>query len=368
MAPGTSAISEPQGYFTLMDNTGRVVYLTVDGHVHEIHLPAGQTWRHSDLTVSTGAPSGMGDPCGFYTFIDNTGRVVFLTADGHLHELYLAPDQGWQHGDLTALTDAPPAVGSPVGYFTHPDNTSRVVYRSADGHVHELFRPQEQAWLHADLTVEADAPVAADGPHAYVSDDTQVARVTYRGDDGHVHELFLAPGLSWTHYDLSEAVDAPAAVGAPFGYYTPAGSTSRVLFRSADGHLHEIYLPQGQAWQHYDLTEGCGAPAAAGDPHAFVSGDTLTARVTYRSADGHIHELFLPPGQRWFHGDLTAATGAPASVSNPIGHNTPSDRTSRVVFRTAEGHIHELYLTPGQTWSHGDLTVESGALPVSGIS
>jgi hypothetical protein len=36
-----------------------------------------------------------------------------------------------------------------------------------------------------------------------------------------------------------------------------------------------------------------------------------TKQVVYRAADGHIHELFVAVGGSWSHADLTQMTGAP---------------------------------------------------------
>jgi len=46
----------------------------------------------------------------------------------------------------------------------------------------------------------------------------------------------------------------------------------------------------GGSWQYSDVTATTGAPAAAGDPAAVVSGDGAV-QVFYRAVDGHIHRL-----------------------------------------------------------------------------
>ena len=37
-----------------------------------------------------------------------TKQVVYLTSDGHIHELFVAVGGAWDHADLTQLTGAPP--------------------------------------------------------------------------------------------------------------------------------------------------------------------------------------------------------------------------------------------------------------------
>ena len=72
--------------------------------------------------------------------------------------------------------------------------------------------------------------------------------------------------------------------------------------------------------------------------------------------DNHIRELFLG-SSGWGTGDLTAATGAPSASSDPSAY-LRGDDISAIVFRTADNHVHELFLT--SRWGTGDLSVASG--------
>ncbi len=69
-------------------------------------------------------------------------------------------------------------------------------------------------------------------------DSTQ--HVVYRGIDGHIHELWY--NGAWHHNDLTDAADAPAAVGDPSGYTWSADRTEHVVYRSSDGHIHELWF------------------------------------------------------------------------------------------------------------------------------
>jgi hypothetical protein len=64
---------------------------------------------------SAGAPAAAGDPQGYVTPFDSTARVVYRGQDERVHELYYVVGQGWGHGDLSALTKAPPAASAPAG-------------------------------------------------------------------------------------------------------------------------------------------------------------------------------------------------------------------------------------------------------------
>ena len=67
-----------------------------------------------------------------------------------------------------------------------------------------------------------------------------------------------------------------------------------------------------------------------------------TQHVVYRGTDGHIHELWWD-NAGWHHNDLTAAAGAPASVSDPAGYMFDAQGTQHVIYRGADSHIHELW-------------------------
>jgi hypothetical protein len=90
-----------------------VVYVSADGHVHELYdaLGAG-SWAHNDLTGKTGAPAAAGGSS-LAAWVDPSYQhVVYVSADGHVHELYDALGAGsWAHNDLTGKTGAPAAAG-----------------------------------------------------------------------------------------------------------------------------------------------------------------------------------------------------------------------------------------------------------------
>jgi hypothetical protein len=62
----------------------------------------------------------------------------------HIQELWLPSGGGWCYADLSQLALSPLdripiPVGSPAGYATPWDRTARVVYRGDDAHIHELW-------------------------------------------------------------------------------------------------------------------------------------------------------------------------------------------------------------------------------------
>ncbi len=284
--PASPAAGDPFAYVT-PDGIARVVYRGLDNHIHELRLQG--SWFQADLStvVSDNPPASpaAGDPFAYVT-PDGIARVVYRSLDNHIHELRL---QGsWFQADLSAIVSdnppASPAAGDPFAYVT-PDRIARVVYRGLDNHIHEIRL--QGSWFQADLsTVVSDNPPAspaAGDPFAYVTPDG-IARVVYRGLDNHIHEIRLQG--SWFQADLSAIVSdnppASPAAGDPFAYVTPDG-IARVVYRGLDNHIHEIRL-QG-SWFQADLSaivsDNPPASPAAGDPFAYVTPDGI-ARVVYR--------------------------------------------------------------------------------------
>ncbi|MFL5311174.1 MAG: hypothetical protein ACJ79H_12035 [Myxococcales bacterium] len=350
------AVGDIFGYVTPFDNRARVLYRGLLGSVHQLSLPPGGRWAQADLTQLAGAPPAAGDASGYVTPFDNTARVVYRGLPGFIHELYLPPGGRWTHTDLTELAGAPPAAGDPFAYLTPFDKTARVLYRGGllVGPVRELYLGPGGRWTQADLTQLAGAPLAAGTPSAYVTPDG-TARVVYTAADRSIHELYLQAGGRWTHADLTRLAGAPPAAGDAYGYATPFDTTARVIYRGLSGAVHELYLAAGGHWTHSDLTQLAGAPVAAGDPFGYVTPFDSTARVLYRGGllMGPVHELYLAPGGHWTHADLTQLAGAPPAAGNVFAYVTRFDDAARVLYREGllEGPVHELSLQRGGRWT-----------------
>jgi Astacin (Peptidase family M12A) len=205
-----------------------------------------------------------GDPSAYYTPLFDAARVVYRGHDDHIHELWLTKDSGgWQHADLSAMTGAPGADrdllgffnAAPFGYYTSLYDAARVIYRGQDEHIHELWLTQNSGgWQHADLSAMASAPAAASEPYGYHTPLYDAARVIYRGHDDHIHELWLTQNSGgWQHADLTNLGGLPMP-GTPFGYFSEFDSTARVVYRGYDDHIRELSLSAAHPWMHEDLT------------------------------------------------------------------------------------------------------------------
>ena len=121
--PGTSTSPE------------HIVYLGVDGHVHELHF--GGAWTSNDLTTLSGVPVlPAGNPFGYTWDVDHTQHVNYRGVDGNIYELWY--DTRWHYSVPSSEAAAPKAAGDPAGYVWSGDHAQHVNYLGVDGHIHEL--------------------------------------------------------------------------------------------------------------------------------------------------------------------------------------------------------------------------------------
>ena len=154
------ALSEPRGYEYLADGTENVVYKGQDNHLHLLtnNGTGSNVWQHTDMTAKFGGPAPDGAPGAYVFGAQNTEHINYRSADGHINE-YWKDVNGWHHSDLTARTGAPAAVDDGhTGYVFRDQLTQHVNFVSADGHIHELWW-QASGWTHEDLTEHTGAPL-----------------------------------------------------------------------------------------------------------------------------------------------------------------------------------------------------------------
>jgi GH25 family lysozyme M1 (1,4-beta-N-acetylmuramidase) len=333
-------------------------------------LPSGQV---IDRDVFSGDPAALaslaqGTPTALTNWVDaRYQHVAYLSGDGRVNELYARlPDGRWAMNDLTALARAPAALpGSGLSSWVDA-KYQHVAYLSADGHVHELYyRLPDGRWTEHDLTTAARAPTALPGAAISTWLDAKYQHVAYLSPDGHVHELyFRLSGGRWTDHDLSIASRAPTALLGTALSSRVDGAYQHVSYMSADGHIHELSLrlPAGR-WAERDLTTAARAPAALLGTALSSWVDGAHQHVSYVSADGHVHELYARrSGGRWTENDLTrAARAAPALLGTAI--TSWSRATSQqLAYLSADGHIRVLYFGfEVRGWRASDLTTTAGA-------
>jgi uncharacterized protein YjhX (UPF0386 family) len=341
-AQGPDTTGRPFGYAFDGQGTQHVVH-SAGGHVAELWWESGTGWHVNDLTATAPAPLAAGDPSAYMFDAQCTQHVVFRAADDSVNELWWERSDGWHLADLTKVAHAAPAAGDPAGYLFEAQATQHVVYTGTGRHVYELWWERNSGWNVSDLTAATGAPAAAGNPHGYVFDAQGTQHVVYRGDDGHIVELWWQATDGWHLTDLTTVTGAAAAAGDPTGYMFDAQGTQHVLYRSVDGHVVELWWQAADGWHLTDLTAATGAPAAAGEPAAYMFNAQVTQHVVHRTADGHVVELWWQATDGWHLHDLTATTGAPPAATDPTGYLLDAQATQHIVYGGADGHVHELW-------------------------
>jgi hypothetical protein len=248
-----------------------------------------------------------------FSTLSEVQHVVFRGANNRVYELWAGAN--WSLVDLTSHVGGIEAAGDPFCYTTAFDSVKHVVFRGRDNHVYELWAGD--TWGANDLTAATGAVDARGTPTAYVTDDynngtPDVQHVVFRGADGRLHELFA--GDTWAEGLLLDA-PVPNAAGDPVAYTTNSKQTQHVVFRDDRGHLHEVYA--GDSWSPNDLTERTGAPIAAGTAAAFIDGlfgAEMHASRRQRTASSYPGRLVVFVS----HGQLTRDFNFSNSIANYI--------------------------------------------------
>ena len=269
-AHAPAAQGNPFSYFDPSDNQVVLIFRGSDNNVRSLYWMFGAV-GHDNLTGSINAPKTAGNPAGWFSTHDGFHHVVYRTGDGHLHELWWQGQGGVGHGDLTAQVPAVAAAGDPWPCYDPIRSTSIVVFRGTDGHIRSLYWGPDRAVGQDDLSGVAGTPTAAGEPFAWFTRADDTHRVVYRGANGHLYELFWPNIAPVQGRDLTALSGAPPAAGNVSGGYNPGDNTQHVIFRSGDGRLHELWHFLGDtSVNDVDLTAAYAAPPAADRPFYYV--------------------------------------------------------------------------------------------------
>jgi hypothetical protein len=360
--PGPSGYSSgddrPSGFKWEGHGSHHVLYRgRFDSHIHQMWCR--DVWSQENLTVVMEAPLAAGNPASHSWEAHGSQHTLYRgKQDDHIHQIWYRGDVGWLYDDLTALTNAPYAEGSPAAHSWEGHESQHVLFRGRDDdHIHQLWYRGDLGWRHDDLTVVTGAPPAAGNPAAHAWEDHKSQHVLFRGrDDTHIHQLWYHGDLGWAHDDLSAATGAPEAAGSPAAHSWDDHGSQHVLFRGdTDDHIHQLWYHGSLGWRYDDLTNVTGAPTAAGDPSAYVWDFDASQHVVFRGDDNHVHELWYSGADGWNYVDLTIAAQAPSASGDPVGYTWDVDETQHVVYFGDDGHIHELWYD--DSWHHNDLTL-----------
>jgi hypothetical protein len=369
--------------FELVDRQQQIKFVGQDQHVYEFYRTFGhEGWIWNDLTEATSAPLARGPLAAFQTTFNNQQHVVYIGAvtlagvtTDHVHELYF-DGTDWHHTDLTLLTSSPavaPNARNLTGYETSFNNQQHINFISADGHVRELW--YDTSWHSNDLTAAAQAlnpatpnALAFSSLNGYQTTFNNQQHVNFISANGHVNELWHGNQWQWNDLTLRArevGTPAPDALldSALSGYQTTFNNQQHVNYISGNGRLNELWY--GNQWQWNDLTGTAAAPLA--NPSTPLTGYQTTyndeQHVAYVDNNGHVVELFYD--NNWQPNDLSVAGGfdmVDAGLVALAGYQTiEATNQQHVVFistnnaGTAESHVRELF--HDGDWNGADLTV-----------
>jgi len=265
-------------------------------------------WALNRIAAMANAPVAAGKPAAFAWEHDKSQHVVYRGADNQIHEIYFKRDWAnheWRYGGaLGTKINAAPAAGDPTGFAWEHDHTQHIIYRGADGHIHEIFYKKDLThggWEYGgSLTAKISAPPAAGNPDAFAWEGDNTQHIVYRATDGNIHEIFYKRDLTHHGWEyggaLSTKVGAPAAAGRPWGYVWERDKTQHIVYRTPDGNIQEIFYKKDLTHHGWEfggaLSAKVGAPPAADDPIGYAWEGDDTQHVIYRGTDNYIQELW----------------------------------------------------------------------------
>lgn len=253
------------GYNYRTGKTKHIVYIGRDDHLHELTAATTGLWQATNLTEQLAAPLPENRLVSAYSWEANkTRHVVYTSGDGHIQELAVGQDGTWKRTDLTTSTEAPSAAGtSMVGFAWEGGNSQQVLYTGTNGDLYELVSGPDGAWTFQDLTNITEAHLPSGSALTGFTWETGEAKcVAFVGSDRHVHLLQMPLRGSWQHIDLTGRLNLPdASDDVIVGHeWTPQFAQHIVyLDTSENPHIHSLLLKHGSDWQHVDLTRLTGA-------------------------------------------------------------------------------------------------------------
>ncbi len=325
-------------------------------------------WMSRDLNVESGGAPPIAPATRMASHVvtaERTQHVFYRTAAGHIVEVWWRPGERPRWGDLTvASRGAPPAEGDLASHVFVAEGSQHVFYRTLEGTIIELWwRGGERP--HWGALTGASAPNAVGSPASHVFDDEGTQHVFYRTAGDQIIELWWQGGASARSENLMvEARGAPPANSDPVSHVFKPEGTQHVFYISVDNQVIEVWWPRGGGKDHVDLTaRSPGAPQGAGRPASHVYGPDATQHVLYTSVDDSLSEL------RWFgqaspwRDLLPGHSGSDLPASDPASHTFPARGTQHVSYVGTDGDVRHLELAGDLKPSLQNLMVASGGAP-----
>ena len=228
-------------------------------------INGGKLWQKIDLSQNTGFTGRLGPKlgssivgCAFEH--EGTKHVFYIDGNNDICELYYSGGK-WVGNNLSnAATAHPPAANSPLaGYVCAYENTQHVVYIGADGDIHEIYwsngwKP-EQSLTNITSTPKPAGNSALVG---YACEYERTQHVIYIDNNSKIQELYRR-GTSWLNTEISTSAGSgatpPLTTASPLaGYAFENQGTHHVIYLDANQQIHELYR-SGNAWNAGEVSK-----------------------------------------------------------------------------------------------------------------
>jgi predicted acylesterase/phospholipase RssA len=219
-----------------------------------------------------------------------------------------------------------------------------------------ITTPWEASTTHIGPFVPKLAPPPPLGPLPITEQ-----HIVYRDPKGFVQELWWVVQTAWQAGAPGAAPGAATAAGDPAAYVL--GESFHIVYRGTDDLIHELWWSPTTGWRVGTLTAAATTTPAAGDPHGYVL-DGSSQHVVYRGTDDLIHELWWSPAGGWQVGKLSSTKLAAAAGGDPFGYELNGEQ--HVVYRGTDDLIHQLSWSASGGWHVGTLGTIAGATAAAG--
>ena len=312
-----TAIGSPAAFVYKANNSQNIFYRGHNGHLHVLNFVRGRGWKTTNLNQVTGGMPAGGDASCYNYHVFNSQHVIYRSRNNHLYQLYADQTDEWKIANMTEKTGAPLATGNPTSYAYESNNSQNLIYRGQDGHIHKIYFIRGEGWKHLSLTELTGGPLGLGDPSSYTYHVFNSQHVVYIGQNNHLYQLYAGQTDEWKIANMTEKTGAPLATGNPSTFIDPFNNSQNLIYRGQDGHIHDIYFIRGGGWKHLILTQLAGTPPSAGSPFGYTFDLFKSQHVVYRAQNGHLYQLYSGKVGDWKHSDLTGDTGAPISASDP---------------------------------------------------
>jgi len=227
--PPVGPVPDVIGYVRSDAKSG-IVYLDTNNHVIEItsNFSGQPPWLANDLTTIASATVTAKGSAFPYVRSDGRSAIVYVGTDNHIHELSNTGPAGWSDSDLHVLSSETVVPTTDPWGFLPANLRNNVLFVGADGALHEFVLIPGNQWVSAPLPAVQPVGGANARPSGYVGPDglTAVVYVSSAGSPSpSLHQLTLS-GNFWTDQRLPTSCVVPFS--QPFGHAT--GNRSSILF------------------------------------------------------------------------------------------------------------------------------------------